>query len=186
MHYPGTVIEYNGVSGRDFLDGIFLATSGLVMRQVCEISGLNTPTIQNWVSRKFIAHPIDRKYDKDATARILLINALRNTLSLEEIKKLLNYVNGSPENDKDDIIPESELYSFACDIRFSKNQRHPEKDNLKNRVIFEEKISGSKERLEKALDIISLSLLAEKALNAARDFIRKLPNSNILGEKMED
>lgn len=188
MNYPGTTIEYTGLSGREFLNGTFIATSGLVMQQVCEISGLLTPTIQNWVTRGFIAHPISRKYDKNALARILLINSLRGALPLDAIKHILTFVNGSPENRADDIIPESELYSFVCDIAFDDRFASNTTDELIDRAIkdYNENIPGAKERLRTALHIIMNVFLAEKTLGEAKAAIDKLPHSNILGEVIDD
>ena len=188
MNYPGTTIEYTGLMGREFLNGTFIATSGLVMQQVCEISGLITPTVQNWVTRGFIAHPINRKYDKNALARILLINSLRGALPLESIKRILTYVNGSPENRADDIIPESELYSYVCDIIFDSSFSIGTADDLIDRAIndYRESIPCAKERLRTALHIIMNVFLAEKALTQAKNAIDSLPHSNILGEVIDD
>lgn len=188
MNYPGTTIEYTGLSGRDFLNGTFIATSGLYMQQVCEISGLATPAIQNWVARGFIAHPINRRYDKNALARILLINSLRGALPLESIKRLLTYVNGSPENRLDDVIPESELYSYVCDIVFDKSFASNTIETLTDKAIcdYDEKITGAKERLKNTLHIILNVFLAEKTLKTATDEIDNLPHSNVLGEIIDD
>lgn len=186
MNYPGTIVEYAGKSGREFLDGTFLATSGLVMQQVSEISGLAAPAVQNWVSRGFIAHPVNRKYDKNALARILIINTLREALSLEDIKRLLTFVNGSPESRLDDIIPESELYSYICDAVFDKKFGSDTIYPLVEKCTanYSENIPGSKERLETALRIILEVFLAEKTLTAATDSIKQLPESNVLGERL--
>lgn len=188
MNYPGTMIEYTGLAGRDFLNGTFIATSGLYMQQVCEISGLATPAIQNWVARGFIAHPINRRYDKNALARILLINSLRGALPLESIKRLLTYVNGSPENRLDDVIPESELYSYVCDIVFDKAFASNTIETLIDKAIcgYNERITGAKERLKNTLHIILNVFLAEKTLKTATDEIDNLPHSNVLGEIMDD
>lgn len=188
MKYPGSTIEYGGRSGREFLDGIFTGTTGLVMQQVTEISGLATPAVQNWVSRGFIAHPINRRYDKNALARILIINSVRGALSLTNIKKLLTFVNGSPESRLDDIIPESELYSYVCDVIFSGDFKNaptekPIDDVLAN---YNELIPGAKARLKTALTLIIDIILAERALNSAAETIASLPNSNVLGETFEE
>lgn len=188
MEYPGSTIEYTGRSGREFLDGIFTGTTGLVMQQVTEISGLATPAVQNWVSRGFIAHPVNRRYDKNALARILIINSVRGALSLPNIKKLLTYVNGSPESRLDDIIPESELYSYVCDVIFSDDFKSSSTEKLIDDVLadYNELLPGAKARLKTALTVIIEIILAEEALSAATETIESLPNSNVLGETFED
>ena len=87
--YPGTTVTRSELSGKQFLNAIFLGTNGLVMQQLKELAGVTTPAIQNWVSRGFIPRPVNKRYSKDVTARIFIINVLRNTMSLEDIKKLL-------------------------------------------------------------------------------------------------
>ncbi len=188
MKYPGSTIEYTGRSGREFLDGIFTGTTGLVMQQVTEISGLATPTVQNWVSRGFIAHPVNRRYDKNALARILIINSVRGALSLTNIKKLLTYVNGSPESRLDDIIPESELYSYICEIFFRTDFKSNSSSNTISDMLndYNELHPGAKERLKKALLAITTIILAEKMLSVTTEMIESLPNSNVLGETFEE
>ena len=65
--YPGTTVQKkNGVSGKQFLSGLFMGSGGIVMQQLNELTGLKTPTVQNWVSRGFMPHPINKRYSKDA------------------------------------------------------------------------------------------------------------------------
>ena len=106
--YPGTTVQKKkGVSGKQFLSGLFMGSGGIVMQQLNELTGLKTPTVQNWVSRGFMPHPINKRYSKDATARIFIINALRNTMTLEDIKKLLIFVNGNPETAQTILFPKA-------------------------------------------------------------------------------
>ena len=106
--YPGTTVpKKNGVSGKQFLNGLFMGSGGIFMQQINELTGLKTPTVQNWVSRGFLPRPVNKRYSKNATARIFIVNALRNTMTLDDVKKLLVFVNGNPNDHKDDIIEES-------------------------------------------------------------------------------
>ena len=85
--YPGTNVKIKqGISGKRFLSGLFMGSSGIVMSQLNEITDLKTPTVQNWVSRGFVPHPINKRYSKDATARIFIINSMRNIMPLEDPK----------------------------------------------------------------------------------------------------
>ena len=184
--YPGTVVEKGNLSGEQFLQGIFMATSGLVMSQLNEITGIGTPALQNWVSRGFIARPIDRRYSKDTTARIFIINALRQNMELADIKKLLIYVNGRADDRKDDIIPESTLYSYFCKIVFDEKFAYNCVNELIDKVLedYSEKISGSKSRLKTALEIICVNYLAGKLAKRSNQLLNDITGQNIFGEEL--
>ncbi len=179
--YPGTIIEANSRGG-EFLDGIFNATAGIVMSQLKKITGLNAPTVQNWANRGWISRPVNKKYTKDQTARILIINMLRDTMSLEDISKLLVYVNGDVNDRSDDIIPESALYALICEVLESGepdgNYKKIIDDMAKN---FDEKIPGSKSRVKEALTIITLEYKASLILGTCRKLLSGIKKSNILG-----
>lgn len=174
--YPGTTVNKSDLSGKQFLDGIFMATNGLIMQQIREITGLNTPAVQNWVARGFISRPIAKRYSKDTTARIFIINELRNTMNLEDIKKLLIYVNGDPESRSDDIIAESELYSYFCEIVFNKNFAFNTVNELIEQVTanYSEKIGGAKNRLKTALEIICINHLAGKLSKRSNELLETI------------
>ena len=116
IYFPGTVVERNNKTSREFLFGIFSATKGLMLAQVREITGLDTSTIQNWVNRGWVAKPIDKRYSDNHLASIILINMLRDVMKIENISSLLSYLNGDVEDESDNTISESILYNYACDI----------------------------------------------------------------------
>ncbi|HAE53231.1 MAG TPA: hypothetical protein DCG30_08255, partial [Ruminococcus sp.] len=59
------------------------------------------------------------KYSKRQILRILLINMLRGAMKLENIIKLMTYINGDVEDTSDDIIEETLLYNSLCRIIFT-------------------------------------------------------------------
>ena len=83
---------------------------GLTLRQVCSLSGLESTTIQNWIKRGYVPHPIGKKYLGRHLARILLISELREGLQIERVGELLRYINGDTDDESDDIITEERLY----------------------------------------------------------------------------
>jgi len=91
------------------------ATGGLSLSQVCAVTGLEGSTIQNWVKRGWVSHPIGKKYEEVHIARILIINALKECIKLEHIAKLMKYVNGKPQDGVEPNIKESTLYDFLCE-----------------------------------------------------------------------
>jgi len=114
---PGTILYYNehpeGIKA--FVESTLSATGGLTLSQVAAITGLENSTIQNWIKRQWVANPVGKKYHERQFARILLINALRDSMSLERIVTLLAYVNGLVEDASDDLIRELTLYGWLCD-----------------------------------------------------------------------
>ncbi|NLA85680.1 MAG: DUF1836 domain-containing protein [Clostridiales bacterium] len=166
MNIPGTVIPLeNGIgpAGSGFLTGIFSVTSGLMLSQIREITGLDAPALQNWIKRGWVSSPTGKRYNIDQVARILIINMLRDTLKLESIAYLMSYINGRVDDKTDDIIPESVLYDYICCI-IDKCAccDYNSGENLKPLIAdctadYKEVIPGSTERLRKALEIIILA-----------------------------
>lgn len=184
MNIPGTILPAKngtGPAGSGFLTGIFSVTTGLMLSQIKEITGLDTPALQNWIKRGWVSSPVGKRYNIDQVARILIINMLRDTLQLDKIAFLMTYINGDVHDSSDDIIPESVLYEYICCI-IDKCQ-HTDITNLENlrKLIVEctgdykEKIPGSTQRLHKALEIIILAhesarikMTAENLLSSIR------------------
>ena len=182
--YPGTTIAKTEASGEQLLDGMFVAQKGLVMQQLTEITGLGSPAIFNWVNRGFLAHPVERRYNKETTARIFIINALRGQLSLDEIKKILTFVNGNPDDRNDDIIPESKLYSCFCKIIFADGFGFKTIDELIDKTIsdYSEQIAGAKDRVKIALSVFCKVYLADKILKDCKKTLDGTPCLNIFGK----
>jgi DNA-binding transcriptional MerR regulator len=186
-NYPGTTVQRKAkISGKQFLSGIFMGSSGIVMQQLTELTGLKTPTVQNWVSRGFIPHPVNKRYTKDSTARIFIINALRETMNLEDIKKLLIFVNGSTEDHDDDIIPESALYGYFCEIITDERFSFKRVNELIDGVLqtYEEKIKNAKHRLKTALEVICVNYLASDLLNRSANIMGQIKEKNIFTEQL--
>ena len=91
------------------------ATGGLSLSQVCAVTGLEGSTIQNWVKRGWVEHPVGKKYEEVHIARILIINALKECIKLEHISQLMVYVNGDTRKGNKQIIKESTLYNYLCE-----------------------------------------------------------------------
>lgn len=90
------------------------ATDGLSLGQVCAIAGLEPSTVQNWIKRGFVSHPVNKKYRARHLARILLIAALRDCMPLERIGELMTCVNGDTDDEGDDIISEEPSSTITC------------------------------------------------------------------------
>lgn len=117
-YIPGTTMPFSVLKGSAFelLAPMLSSTGGLSLSQVCSITGLEGSTVQNWVKRGFVAKPVDKKYFERQLTRILMINALRDCMQLDRIAELLKYLNGLVEDKSDDIIEESRLFDYLCEI----------------------------------------------------------------------
>jgi DNA-binding transcriptional MerR regulator len=164
MRIPGTVIpETDGRSNAQFLNGIFAATSSLMLSQIREMTGLDASALQNWVKRGWVSPPQNRRYNVDQVARILIINMLREALQHEKIAFLLSYGNGSVMDRLDDIIPESKLYEYICTVA-EEYRGKDVTDSERLRAAIEkvtadyvETTEGASQRLRKALEIIIIA-----------------------------
>ncbi len=157
---PGTTLPYSEQSGMfAMFIPLIKATDGLTLSQVCAITGLEASTIQNWVKRGFVAHPVQKKYHERQLARILLISSLRDSMRLESIGELMAMINGSADDESDDIISEERLYDYFCEIIRRNNKSSFSVDEIPG--IVEEVISdynsaaeNAGERLKSALTVM--------------------------------
>ena len=111
---PGTAMAASMQSGDSAfaaIEPILTATGGLTLAQVEGLTGLNGSTIQNWV-----AAPVGKRYGRRQLMRIILINMLRDVMKLENIIAIMRYINGSVEDESDDIIPDERLYDHLCAV----------------------------------------------------------------------
>ena len=162
--FPGTRIP---VSQGDFLNGIFSITNGITLSQVCEITGLEPATIQNWIKRGYVNPAVNRKYSKGQVARIILINMLREAMVIEKVVRLLSYVNGDLLDRSDDIMDDSDIYQCLLKIIVLQEKNILFVDSLANIIDmqlkdFKEPYSGAKERLKLALEAMAFAWEAAK------------------------
>ncbi len=168
---PGTVIQcQQGVSDKAFsqIEPVFSITGGLTLAQVCDITGLETSTIQNWVRRGWVPQPENKRYSKRSLLRIMLINSVRGSLQIEKIACLMEYINGNVEDTGDDIISDEDLFNMFCKIVFKMEPKHCYSAEHLKLIIseslegYEEKEAGSKQRLQKALYVMALAFVAAR------------------------
>lgn len=167
--YPGTVIEATA-DGKTFLDGLMVA-GGIMMGQLTRLTGLGTPTLQNWINRGWISRPVGKRYDKNQVARLLIINSLRSTMRLEDVDALLYYVNGELNDRGDDVIDEAQLYYYICDLVLDDDFSLKSLDNRVIEVLkdYKETFKGAKARLINALEVIAKTFVAASLLSERND-----------------
>ncbi len=160
---PGTYIETGRLADGDsrrIFDNIF-SCGGLMLSQVCNMTGLEAYTVQNWVKRRYVSSPKGRMYDVDQFSRLVIINMLKQSLQLDAIEKLLSYINGHLDDRSDDMITDSELYHLfvAMLIRL---EGVTALDNVKGTAQsvtnnYKEPVPGARKRLCKVLIIMTHS-----------------------------
>lgn len=161
---PGTILrrkDMGDVTGMEFLKKIFFISSGVMLSQIREISGIDGSTLQNWTKRGWVANSKLKRYDIDQVAHILIINMLRDCMQLDRITFVIRYINGSVEDHADDIISDSRLYDYICRIldRLLDDDATYDISSLRSCISevtadYEEKVSGARRRLDQALEII--------------------------------
>lgn len=179
---PGTRMEkqrMGNVTGLDFLKKIFYITDGIMLSQIREICGIDGSTLQNWTKRGWVANSHNKRYSIDQLARILIINMMRDSVQLERIASLLQYVNGRAGDPSDDIIPESELYDYLCriiDELMSDSDGIPNVRELIKKTLetYVEHTSGARQRLENACEIIICAYFAAMVRQKANSLLDNL------------
>ena len=179
---PGTVLSVDAdrpQAAEEVFSSLFLA-GGLVLSQVTQVTGLEPYIIQNWVRRGFLAPPKQRKYTRRQLSRILMINALKSTLSIKQICKLLSYINGALDDEGDDTIDDTELYGAFVLVAGSVQKHGLTSESEMNRLIadglkdYKESIPGAKERIEQALRIIITAWRAAQLQTKAQSMMNAL------------
>lgn len=179
---PGTVLSVDAdrpQAAEEVFSSLFLA-GWLVLSQVTQVTGLEPYIIQNWVRRGFLAPPKQRKYTRRQLSRILMINALKSTLSIEQICKLLSYINGALDDEGDDTIDDTELYGAFVLVAGSVQKHGLTSESEMNRLIadglkdYKESIPGAKERIEQALRIMITAWRAAQLQTKAQSMMNAL------------
>ncbi len=135
---PGTTIKFTEQAREaafDIISPVLEATGGLTLSQLSKVTGLEGSTIQNWIKRGWVSSTGGKKYSEKQVIRILLINMLRGAMRLENIAKLMTYINGDVEDTSDDIIADIVLYNILCRIIFTAEDRGAfETDSIKRLI----------------------------------------------------
>ena len=157
---PGTTLE----GRRDEADGIdkqfraMCLAGGLSLGQVAGITGLENYTIQNWVKRGFLSPPRNKRYDLEQLCRIITINMLKGSLSLEQICSLMSHVNGNLTDDSDDLIDDGVLYfmfvRLAARARYLGGSKTWDEALEEVTASYKEPVPGARDRVIRVLKIM--------------------------------
>lgn len=177
---PGTTLQ----AERDQADQVeslfqplFLA-GGLTLSQVASVTGLETHTIQNWVKRGFLPPPRNKRYDMEQVCRILNINILKGPLPIEQITKLMAYLNGSLADESDDLVDDTVLYfmfvRLAARARYIGGTKAWDDALTEITEDYEEPIPGAKQKFIQVLKIMLTAWCANRLQQQAMTMIQEL------------
>ena len=154
------------------------ATNGLTLGQVCAITGLEPSTVQNWVKRGFVARPVGKKYRERQLARILLICALRDSLQIDSVGALMAMVNGNANDERDDIVPEEDLYDDFCALVGRLGAAPPPAEDVAAHAAAVTAgyagLDRAKQRLTDALTVMGLAYVAAQYKQQAERKLREM------------
>ena len=177
---PGTTLE--GLrENADRTDGLFQSmflAGGLTLSQVSRVTGLEPYTIQNWVKRGFLSNPRNKRYDMEQVCRIININLLKATLPLEEVTRLMAYLNGDLTDESDDLVDDTMLYFFfvrlAARARYIGGEQTWDDALTEVTASYAEPVPGAREKLIKVLKIMLTAWVAGCIKNEAEKMIAEL------------
>ena len=171
---PGTTLEGLRCDA-DRTDGLFhslFLAGGLTLSQVAQITGLENHTIQNWVKRGFLPPPRNKRYDMEQTSRIININILKGNMPLEQIVKLMGYLNGDLADEQDDLVDDTMLFfmfvSLAARARYIGGSENWDDALQQVTEKYVEPVPGAREKLVKVLKIM-LTIWIANLLKAKAD-----------------
>ena len=177
---PGTTLE--GLrSNADRTDGLFQSlflAGGLTLSQVGRITGLENHTIQNWVKRGFLPPPRNKHYDMEQVCRIININILRGNMPLEQIVKLMGYLNGNLADESDDLVDDTML--FFMFVSLAARARHIGGNQTWDEALehitanYVEPMPGAREKLCKVLKIMLTTWIGNLVKAAADRMMEEL------------
>lgn len=177
---PGTALEgqrSNADSISKQFQALFLA-GGLTLSQVSSITGLEPYTIQNWVKRGFLPPPQNKRYDMEQLCRIININMLKGALSLENVCRLMTYINGDLVDESDDIIDDAVLYFMF--VRLAAQAQALDSTQEWNDALetvmadYTEPFPGAKEKIIRVLRIMLTAWVATRMRQEAEKMFAEL------------
>lgn len=179
ISFPSSDILIKGVLGS--VIPLIGAGVGLFLSQITHISeDLTSNTVQNWVKRGLIEKPKGKVYSEEQVSRILIINSLRGVLDLNDIKFILEYINGDVKDKNSYLVSERELLDYYSIAIGTITNNFPIGTNSYEDVVdkvlenFIEKKEGEKERLKNGLSVIILAYYSAQLKKDANAIINKL------------
>lgn len=179
-YLPGTTLEADWDSEQPLavLDAVF-AAGGLMLSQVSRLTGLEPHTVQNWVKRGFCSSPVGKLYSKRQFCRLVIINLLKDCLSIQQITDMLSYINRSLTDESDDALGDDELYAYFVGVAMHADRNRLFREQEQNLIRaatagYREAYPGARKRLERVLQIMVLAYFATRFQTQAQALLTNL------------
>lgn len=173
---PGTNISYDNYEETfENYRKMIEMTGGLSLGQICTITGLQTSAIQNWVKRGFVPHPENKKYFERHVSRILLINSLKDCMNIDDVGELMVLINGDTDDESDDIVSETRLYGYLCQIIHDLDFKKLDDETIEKvicDIIRDEDIHC--DRLKKALKVMTYAFISGQCFKQTKAYLHQL------------
>lgn len=177
---PGTTLTGERENA-DRTDGLFQSlflAGGLTLSQVSSITGLEPYTIQNWVKRKFLPSPVNKRYNMEQVCRLINMNILKGTMPLEQIVTLMAYLNGNLADESDDLVDDTMLFflfvKLAARARYIGGSETWDDALIHATESYVEPIPGAREKLIKVLKVMLTIWMANCLKAEAEKMIAQL------------
>ena len=175
---PGTTIDARLERGcADRILTPMFCGGGLVLSQVCQITGLEGYIIQNWIKRKYLTPPDHhKKYSRGQLCRILNFNVLKDCFTMDQAEALLEYAGVSAR--ADGSFDDSGLYSrFADALAAFHTDGAIDPARLESAVTEAAAGRGdasSRRRLAETLKVMVTAFESQEIINKAHEFYNRL------------
>ncbi len=177
---PGTTLtglRSNADRTPELFQTMFLA-GGMTLSQVCALTGLESHTVQNWVKRGFLPPPVNKRYSMEQLCRLININILKGTMPLEQIIRLMAYLNGDLADEADDLVDDTLLFflfvRLAARARYIGGTETWDDALIHATDVYEEKIPGARDKLIKVLKVMLTIWMANRMKAEAEAMIAQL------------
>lgn len=177
---PGTVLTAPREQA-DQVEQLFrpmFLPGGIVLSQVCSITGLESYMVQNWVKRGFLSKPQQKRYSLRQLCRIMNINMLKNALAMEDICGMLTYINGQLDDESDDLIDDSALYfmfvRLAARVRELHNSQNQERILDELLEDYQEPVPGARMRVRQVLRVMLTAWIAARMRQEAESMLKEM------------
>lgn len=156
---------------------LFLA-GGLTLSQVSSITGLEPYTVQNWVKRGFLSPPQNKRYNMEQVCRLINMNLLKGAMPLEQIVKLMTYLNGDLVDESDDLVDDTVLFflfvKLASKAQYIGGTESWDEALLQVTEDYKEPIPGAREKLIKVLKVMLTVWVANRLRAEAEKMLAEL------------
>jgi DNA-binding transcriptional MerR regulator len=157
---------------RTLSSSLFLAGS-LTLPQVCGLTNLPPHVLQNWIRRGFLPPPLKNQYSERQFYRIAIINFLKDSLRIELIVKLIEYVNaGGAAGSIDDTA----LYGYFIEALIIADNDMAKLDAAIKTALksFREPYPGALKRLVIVIKIMIILYMSSQIKDSAELLLRNI------------